>query len=869
MKSLCITGLIQEDIDFIAQVLELAGMKSAKSANRYGASECETDSGISMSYWHEQVLKLPIVRYTDLAEEDEGYASPSSARELGLHATLEARPAGMRQEIGRLWEQLASDIFIRNMASDVWGWADTRSADLLPFWKGFDPQTRFVLVAVRPERFIAHLIEMSDEALDREVLLARWAQFHEAVLRFHRENPKNSVLVDMDDCVAQPGDLIKLCATQFGIELTPAHFPNVAREEFSDIARYLAAEICAGNESHQNFALELQASVTPIGERIDVLVPSKTHLIKRYRELKTQLQDQLLERSSQVIQLKADQAAYTPTVVARDKQAQETIKNLRQELEQVKNELNVQKAEAQKAKKLALDLESTKRQSFDKQKDLEKTKAELQQLANREKDIQRENHLLLAQLRQVQEQLERYFLKSQESDQKLEQLEARWNRMLAKYPNETLVESVEIVDVLLEEKPSAIKWRVRGLDLGSEFYEEIEFGSFIEAGVACLTFARGAGQNALHRWPAPENEDFLVVTTVGDEVTGPARARVLQALSATDWQLVRALVGLIAKELEEPQMLKLPYLSEAPKTAIPGRASKHGSAATAGFNAKAQARAFAELKRELSQLPPLVHFDGLRLGMSQEESEYEFLTFVFDKCWIGERFIPAFEFRFASVNIPAGSFGSNPRLEFHESKSKVGFEAWFEESTDDYGPKLELRFAKPTAMDLDVWNRMSPSDQDLVAALVAQLPIFIGHVKGKSGDSTASNSAGFLTRSIYRNWDDWLNLADEVHGILLAGTGRLDDPESLGVEVSQDGEGDLDESFGSAVQDVDFVGMSDADAKKPAKTPRLLVANKVTKTTGRSATKSVANSATKTVGQSAQTRKTSARTARRSTKVSA
>jgi hypothetical protein len=914
MKSLCITGLVQEDLNFMMQVLQEAGLAVAKPAAR--------DTSMTIEYWHEQVLKLPMVRYTEDADGAEDAEVVNS--KMGFSGRQSSGKAIKSQEIGRLWEQLASDIFISNLTSEAWGWADVRSTEVLPFWKRFDPQTRFLLVSVRPERFIAHHIETSDERLAPDVLLGRWVQFHQALLRFHQEHRDISLLVDFDDCVSQPGALIKACNEHFGLGLEIKHFPDVTRLDVSDIARFLAAEICSAHKGHKIFALDLEASLVPVGaSHVEFSVPVMTDLIARYRDLKGELQEgrgglksELDRVKSEFEQLKArevESKEENDLLLAQLHQVQEELesyflkhKEVSDQLEPLKkqpkpveqkpvDEQQV-KAQAESLKKLQQELEQAKKDAAAKKKELDDAQAkhkqhvealnkELatlktthQQLVDREKDTQEENDLLLAQLHQVQEELENYFLKYQDSDAKVQSIETRLARLVARHPDDILVESIEIVSVenldavdesgtnsgadvpvnsargrarasrqtLAKSDSTSIistsststataktrpvsptlHWRITGLEVGAELHDEIQFASFIEAGVACLVFKRNQdGVSVFKRWPGIEDKidgksaaqgednDTVVITTVGDETTGPSRARTLKDLSGTDWQLVKTLVALVTKELAEPKLLKLP-------SALVGQSGPAGSAVAKGrgttkvqATTKGRAKstvpdsgvtrpvtdfaiAFAQLEREFDQLPPLLHFDGLRLGYVQEEPEYEFLTFAFEKAWYGDRMLPEFEFRFASVNVPAGSFGSNPRLEFHEGRSKAAFESWFEESRDDYGPKLELRFAQPNAMDIEVWDRLVPNDQSLVAALIAQLPVFMDHVKSDS-------------RSIYRSWDDWIKLADDVHRILLLSTGGF----------ASDDEGT--DGSDAAVEDVEFVDViehpgENSDVKKPA-----------------------------------------------------
>jgi len=822
MKSLCITGLIQDDLNYLIEVLQEAGLALSKPADR--------DAGMSIEYWHEQVMKLPMVRYTEDgadAEHDNG--------KMGFVGTQSSGKAIKSQEIGRLWEQLASDIFISNLQSESWGWADVRSAEVLPFWKRFDPQTRFLLVAVRPERFIAYHIESSEEQLDPDVLFARWLQFHQALLRFHQENRDISLLVDFEDCVSQPGAFIKTCNGHFGLGLETKHFPNVTAQDISDISRFIAAEICANHNTHQGFVLDLQASVVPVGMHHGAFrVPSATELVARYRGMKLELQhghasliSELEQVKSELEQLQAkesDGKEENELLLAQLHQVQQELESQFLKHKEVSEQLEQLKKQPKAVEQKPVDEQQVKAQAENLKKlqqELDDLKSKYQQLVDREKDTQEENDLLLAQLHQVQEELENYFLKYQDADAKVQSLETRLNRLVSRHPDDSLVDSIEIVSV--DDKPAGVAalptlhWKVTGFEVGSELYDEIWFASFVEAGVACLMFSREGSETLFKRWPGQaqgqdqgQNQgDTVVISIVGDETTGPLRARVLKDLSGTDWQLVKALISLVSKELNAPKLLKLP---EQLAGQAGGRARANTSKAGKGSvsavktgrarvkpvdSAQAIAAAFDALLSGLGQLPPMLHFDGLRLGYCQEEPEYEFLTFAFERAWFGDRMLPEFEFRFASVNVPAGSFGSNPRLEFHEGKSKSAFENWFEESRDDYGPKLELRFAQPNAMDMEVWDRLTPRDQSLVAALIAQLPVFIGHVQSEN-------------KSIYRSWGDWSKLADDVHRILVVSTGGLVAPD--------DGEGEQFE--GDSLDDGVTVGATQrrVTSRKPRAT---------------------------------------------------
>ncbi|MDD2761194.1 MAG: hypothetical protein PHH11_12990, partial [Methylomonas sp.] len=123
MKNICITGGIDHDLKFVADLLQQSGMMPPTPAhdNLYR----------DMSFWHQQV----IASANEDADTFQDISNP-----------------------GRMWEQLASEIFLDNIDSKIWGWAETQSTWLLDFWSSFEPRLSFVLVCCAPEQMLAHII---------------------------------------------------------------------------------------------------------------------------------------------------------------------------------------------------------------------------------------------------------------------------------------------------------------------------------------------------------------------------------------------------------------------------------------------------------------------------------------------------------------------------------------------------------------------------------------------------------------------------------------------------------------------------------------------------------------------------------------
>ena len=771
MSGFCITSLIQDNADFVLSLLQKAGLEAAQPSQR--------DASMTFGRWHEQVLTLPIEFYVDSFNEKTDAGDGQSLQVAGWDASRD-----MGRDIGRLWEQLASDVFIANMNSLMWGWADARSADLLPFWAGFDPQLKFVLVTCSPERYLANFIETSDKPFEPKVLLARWQAYHKALLQFSRLYPKRCVITSFEDVLMSPQGLVDTCNETFFTQLGRVGLSALRGFPVGQMAALVATKFATPTKDQESLERELRVSLTPL--KVTMHAPRLTNNAagdsKQGQSSDGHESDVRGTANSGTGQnLNSDDDVTIVDFMGDDdlpasNDPVEIIAHYRRILAEVKRD---QPASRPRGVGDVMDVQY--RDSRDAGSGQYQSDQDLQAKL---KDTEEENDLLLAQLHQVQEELENYFLKHQEVSGQYEALQARFQKLAARVPGFVEVDRVEIVKHN-KTKSLSTEWRVEGLESGDRTLPELNFRTFVEDGVACLEFKRADdGSTALKRWPAQEDEFEAVVAAVGDEVTGPHRARVLQSISTSDWLMVKAINALLVKELDKPQLVKLPR----------------------GFNAKGLGTAVTELQSHLNALPPVLHFDEIRLKSYQEEPEYEYLWFGFTNVLFGDKHIPSFEFRFASVNVPSGSFGSNPRLEFHEAGSKAAFDGWFKESEDDYGAKLELRFAQPGAMDMDVWAKIEQGDKELIAALIAQLPMFIDQLR-------SSNSR------LMRGWDDWKALAETVHNYFLTCTASLldeagiEDAEPAGDEEKAEENEEINDEGDDAylADDADDLDSADAD----------------------------------------------------------
>jgi hypothetical protein len=432
-----------------------------------------------------------------------------------------------------------------------------------------------------------------------------------------------------------------------------------------------------------------------------------TELQARVHELNTQLNDARTQREHSAAQLK---------------DAQEQLRS-------VQSALTEHQTRAQELNAELIDAHAQHGQST----------AQLKDSQEQLKDTQEEAELLLAQLHQVQEELENYFLKYQDSKQELEVADMRWKRMLQRVPDYFDIESVE-VQRIEGVGTETLRWRLKGLEAAARKLPELELTSFIVDGIAGLEIPRRMGESkVIQRWPTvAASDDTLVIVWMGDAQADDKLTETLRQLGRSDWDLIQVIITALITSINTPAMLKRGegvVLDNTPE-------------------------AFASLQYKLSQMPSVFRFDELTLMREQVNHDYEHLWLNFRHVAIGNKRLLDFDFRISCANLRPKVFGQYPKLEFPETSGRAAIAEWFDESYDDFGPKLELRFALPESMDMQVWERLSSSDREFLEALVQQMPAFLSELEASGV-------------KLKRGWEDWQQLVREVGRILKLGSDNI------------------------------------------------------------------------------------------------
>ena len=729
MKSLCITGNTSFGVDQLARAMARAGAHPARPAQR--------SPEVSMADWHQAVF----------------------AERLGGQA---ATPAPV--SLGRVWEQLAGDIFLANRASALWFWADTRSTALLDFWQEFDTNTRFALVYTDPAAALTHAVlheNATDNTLDE--LLDAWLQATRQMLRFHLRHPARSVVVSgaghnnaewmtvlAERLGVHPGD-----GSGAGVEVgvnadagadagtgagSGSGSMASGAAEHSALARHL---VCQYLEHHpQALAMheEAQACVTTLEAGPTLIAPlsarealacllreqvhEKQQASAQYAALQSRVHDateenELLLEQLHVVQEELEKAFEWKGRAQDHEKAAQTLRTETDALKARADSLDGQLKKAQADLKAANDKVSTLDAQLKKAQAEAKTAADdsrkVNDLQSRLKDTTEENELLLEQLHMVQEELERYYLnlKQAEADnarleeQRAEQ-EKRMARVYAREPNYRDCEKMSVSALPSTGGMTQAEWRLEGLETGGRFVPVLRVRTWERAGAAGVTILReGAGDAPLQRWPAAQAQATELSCTVSPGGPFEGGNLVLSSLTPADWAMLKSVVV---------------YLVGVLDAATPG-------ALPPGVAVQPLKTGLAHFAKALHEWPAVMRFNDITITPVTSIPNYAGLDIHLGGLALGERRIPALQYRLASVDTEPGQFGQHPRLEFPES-CRSALASWFAESSDERGERLELRFAKPNSVDVNVWNKLAGADQTLVAAVMSALPMQLAALEG-------------------------------------------------------------------------------------------------------------------------------------------
>jgi hypothetical protein len=358
MKVIVCTGSPGSGLKAVSNMLSTAGVTEALPAEK---------SGLTLTAWHDQLL-------TKIGNGSSGQLN-------------QIMPNGD-------WERHAIAILKTNDQQEIWGWTDPKSTWLLDFWKELATDIHFVLTYARPEYEYAERLHSG--AIDLESvddIMDNWLRYNQQLLRFYNRNRGRSILVNSAACISDSEKFFQLCNDNFGLARDKGNnSEQLDLPKLSPIARVLSSNEISARSELKKLHLEINATAnlpTIVDENINSDTARDEYL--SLLNSKEDLTARLLE-ITQSLQLAKER-------VNKSHQLQNKLGH------SVKINKKLKTTNASLQQKLKFNLDA-----------VNNTEEKLKTISSEKTELKTENELLLLQLHQVQEELERYFLLYQKSE---------------------------------------------------------------------------------------------------------------------------------------------------------------------------------------------------------------------------------------------------------------------------------------------------------------------------------------------------------------------------------------------------------------------------------------------------------------------
>lgn len=365
---------------------------------------------------------------------------------------------------------------------------------------------------------------------------------------------------------------------------------------------------------------------------------------------------------------------------------------------------------------------ATKEESLASQKlvdELEQKNILISQLSISIEDQKKQNELILFQVHQTKDDINNYWTENVHLKGVNANLNARWKRLQAKFPDYVDYGSVQIIsDDSLSDAPQLV-WKV------SDFLkDDISFAEFYFA----TTLADGN----------------IGISLRGDLADKATRAVFMPSLVGVAIDQTNLFYGFTREDWKKLQAaaLILEQINFNAAHTIPG-----GEGVDFGFWRGSLKTLVAQIK----DLKPTVRFNEIKLKRELKNPDYEHLWLEFSGVDFNGLDVPKLELRLGAAMIQPDGFSRHPKLEFPLTDGKhKPFESWFAETQDDFGAKYELRFdLDKVAFDYTTWLKIAEKDRLFLEELITAVPSALERLRGKQV-------------SVSRNWNVWIDFANEL-----------------------------------------------------------------------------------------------------------
>jgi hypothetical protein len=309
-----------------------------------------------------------------------------------------------------------------------------------------------------------------------------------------------------------------------------------------------------------------------------------------------------------------------------------------------------------------------------------------------------ENHFILQQLFEAQEEIERQLLSIRMDENKSSLLVERFQRLLNRYKNYVDYKYLTIVSVDQSTTVPVVHWKLSDVLFAGTAFDEILFNTVLKDGQVGIYIATMTPSGSK---PISFNPKAILYPTLFNSVKG--QQQVLRSIQYDHWHAFGAAVAAIDLCI---------------------RTHWRDVNVTNDFDRPFWGSTLSSLQSDFSRLPKVFRFARVSLKQELINSDYEHIWLEVFNINFGNTTLPKFEFRISASEIKSPMYSLLPKMEFPLIDGKTPpFDSWYPESFDDFGSKLEIRFNLGSKkFDIGVWSSLSKEDREFLLAFFAQIP---------------------------------------------------------------------------------------------------------------------------------------------------
>lgn len=291
----------------------------------------------------------------------------------------------------KMADNVMIDLLLANLDSENWGWESDKNLASLEYWGEVEPDVRFILVFDHPKNVLNNLIseKITIELLDQ--IMSEWVSYHQTMLGFFEKNQDKAILVEGVFAIKDINSL--------GVQLK-----NIA-QTLQLKSSWQVMNGSASSIESSNTKLQLQFNVVKNNIFAEI--------INKYPEV-IEIFNTLLDKAS----IKNSDLIYKTKRTSLDSLV-ESLNYLEFEEDKKSSLANIEKSLEQKeleAQRLNRELQESNSKRQVLENELKKVSNRIEEKAQSSHpvstDIEKENELLIVQLHQLQEELERYYIEN-------------------------------------------------------------------------------------------------------------------------------------------------------------------------------------------------------------------------------------------------------------------------------------------------------------------------------------------------------------------------------------------------------------------------------------------------------------------------